>query len=149
MWQRLGALVGGAAAAWLTAQVLTAGLAVRPGAGPWSLLGLAQSVATIGAFGGLFIMVLAPLAGALGLAARRVRGGGAVVCGLVGAVGGVGVLALWGVPPLLPAVIAGVLGTLCGVAGWAAASWARGSGSRAVSLVAVAAGLWAAAMLTV
>ncbi len=149
MWQKVGALVGGAAAAWLTAQVLTAALTLRPGAGPGSLHDLAQSVAAFGSLGGLLIVVLAPVAAVLTWALRRVRGGGAVVCGLVGAAGGVGLLALWGVPPLLTAVIAGVLGAVCGVLGWAASSWAAGSGSRVVSIVAVAAGTWAAAMVTV
>jgi hypothetical protein len=149
MWQRFGALVGGGAAAWLTAQVLSAGLVLIPDAGPASLADIAQTVAAIGSLAGLLLVVLAPVAGALALAVRRVPGGGAVVCGLVGAAGGVGLLALWGVPPLLPAVIAGVLGAVCGVAGWAASSWVGGSGSRVVSLVAVAAGTWAAAVLTV
>jgi hypothetical protein len=149
MWQRVRAVVGGAAAAWLTAQVLSAGLAMRPGAGPASLRDLASTVAGTGALAGLVCVAVTPVAGVLALAVRRVRWAGAVACVLMGAAGGVALLALWGVNSVLPAVISGVLGAICGAAGWAAASWARGPGSRVVSLVAIAGGTWGAALLTV
>jgi hypothetical protein len=146
---KVGMVVAGAAAAWLTAQLLTAGLALRPGVGPGSLQDLAQSVAAFGSLAGLLIVVLAPVAAVLTWALRRVRGGGAVACTVVGAAGGVALLALWSVHALLPLLISGALGVVCGVAGWAASSWAAGSGSRVVALLAVAGGTWGAAFLMV
>jgi hypothetical protein len=146
---RVRAVLGGAAAAWLAAQVLSVGLALRPAAGPGSLHDLASSVAAIGWLAGLACVLLAPVAAVLAWAVRRVRGGGALVCGVVGAAGGVLLVSLLAGNGLLPHLVGAVLGAVCGVVGWPVASCARRSIAWVIAPLAAAAGMWGAAVLTV
>ena len=141
------AALGGAAAAWLASQVLTVGLDLRPGAGPGSVRDVASSVAVIGWLSGVACALLAPVAAVLALGVRRVPGGGALVSGLVGAAGGVGVVLLLGGNWGFAHIVGAVLGAVCGVAGWFAASWANRSNVRSVALLVTAAGVWTAAVL--
>jgi hypothetical protein len=146
---RVRAVLGGAAAAWLAAQVLSMGLTVHPGAGPGSLYDLASTVAAIGWLAGVACALLAPVAAVLALAVPRLRGGGALISGLVGAAGGFVLVSLLAGNGMLPHLVGAVLGAVCGGVGWSACSWAGRSSARVVGLLVTAAGVWTAAILTV
>jgi hypothetical protein len=143
------AIVGGAAAAWLAAELILLLLVARPGAGPGTLRDVASTVAAFGWLAGLACAALAPLAALLAWAVHRVRGGGALACGLVGAAGGLAVVQLLGGNGALLSVIGAVVGAVCGLAGWAASSSAGRSNARVIVLLVVAAGVWGGALLTV
>ena len=149
-WRRaarvFGAVLGGAGGAWLAAHVLFLLLYLRPGVGPWNLYDVAGGLVPLGAYAGMAVVLLSPVAAVLAAAVRRIRGG-APACVLVGAAGGV----LWmlSTNSLRPAVIGGTFGAVCGAAGWFAARWASRSAVRVLLLVAIPAGIWTTALLTV
>jgi len=143
------AVLGGAAAAWLVVLGFLVLLAVRPHGEPLSLRGVASTVAAVGWLPGLAIAVLAPVAAALAVAVRRIPGGGAIACAVVGAAAGLAVdAAFYGPNPRTAVWAAGVL-SAAGVVGWFASPWASRSGIRVLLLVAVAAGVWTTALLLV
>ena len=149
---RIRAVLGGAAAAWLGALVLLALLPLgvaAVGDGVVRPLDVVGGVAAIGWLAGLVCAVFAPIAGLLAAVARRLRGGAALACGLVGAAGGIAVDAMFygSTPPT--AALGAVLGAASGGTGWAGSQWARRSTVRVVALLAAAPGIWGAALLTV
>jgi hypothetical protein len=129
--------------------VLLLVLVTRPGAGPGTLRDLGSAIAGIAWLTGLACAVLAPVAALLARAARRVRGGDALACGLVGAAGGYLAAQLLGGNGMSLAVIGAGAGALCGLAGWAASASASRSSARTLALLVIAGGVWAVALLSV